>query len=67
MGFHCREQFKSAEERDEFLKREVRQINRQIADVEEQITDIESSIKEEQAEEEKLNGQIMVGYSFEFT
>ncbi|VDM65772.1 unnamed protein product [Strongylus vulgaris] len=53
-----KDQFKSAEERDSFLRREVRHITRQIGDTEEQITDIEKSLEEENREEEQLTAHV---------
>ncbi|KIH58765.1 SMC protein Flexible Hinge domain protein, partial [Ancylostoma duodenale] len=53
-----KDQFKSAEERDAFLRREVRHITRQIGDTEEQITDIEKSLEDEAREEEQLTAHV---------
>ncbi|EPB69959.1 RecF/RecN/SMC protein [Ancylostoma ceylanicum] len=53
-----KDQFKSAEERDAFLRREVRHITRQIGDTEEQISDIEKSLEDETREEEQLTAHV---------
>ena len=58
--FLYRDQFKSADERDAFLSREVRHITRQIGDTEEQITDIEKSLEDETREEEQLTAHVQV-------
>lgn len=55
-----RDQFKSAEERDAFLRREVRHITRQIGDTDEQMKDIEKSLEDETREEEQLTLQVQV-------
>ncbi|VDL86761.1 unnamed protein product, partial [Nippostrongylus brasiliensis] len=49
-----KDQFKSAEERDAFLRREVRHITRQIGETDEQMKDIEKSLEDETKEEEQL-------------
>ncbi|VDM59834.1 unnamed protein product [Angiostrongylus costaricensis] len=43
-----KDQFKSAEERDAYLRREVRHFTRQIGDTEEQMKDIEKSLEDEE-------------------
>ncbi|VDO21644.1 unnamed protein product [Haemonchus placei] len=53
-----KDQFKSAEERDTFLRREVRHITRQIDDTEEQMKDIEKSLDDEAREEEQLTTHV---------
>uniref|UniRef100_A0A183FJW7 Structural maintenance of chromosomes protein n=1 Tax=Heligmosomoides polygyrus TaxID=6339 RepID=A0A183FJW7_HELPZ len=53
-----KDQFKSAEERDAFLRREVRHITRQIGDTDEQMKDIEKSLEDETREEEQLTLQV---------
>ncbi|KAK6030871.1 RecF/RecN/SMC protein [Ostertagia ostertagi] len=53
-----KDQFKSAEERDTFLRREVRHMTRQIDDTEEQMKDIEKSLEEETHEEEQLTTHV---------
>uniref|UniRef100_A0A1I7XSN2 SMC hinge domain-containing protein n=1 Tax=Heterorhabditis bacteriophora TaxID=37862 RepID=A0A1I7XSN2_HETBA len=53
-----RDQFKSAEERDAFLRREVRHMARQIGETEDQMKDIEKSLDDESREEEQMNSQI---------
>ncbi|PIO56025.1 SMC protein Flexible Hinge domain protein, partial [Teladorsagia circumcincta] len=53
-----KDQFKSAEERDTFLRREVRHMTRQIDDTEEQMKDIEKSLEDETHEEEQLTTHV---------
>ncbi|KAK5976353.1 putative septum site-determining protein MinC [Trichostrongylus colubriformis] len=53
-----KDQFKSAEERDAFLRREVRHMTRQIDDTEEQMKDIEKSLEDEAREEEQLTTHV---------
>uniref|UniRef100_A0A0K0DPL4 AAA_23 domain-containing protein n=1 Tax=Angiostrongylus cantonensis TaxID=6313 RepID=A0A0K0DPL4_ANGCA len=58
-----KDQFKSAEERDAYLRREVRHFTRQIGDTEEQMKDIEKSLEDETCEEEQLTSHVQV-FSF---
>ncbi|KAE9415025.1 hypothetical protein Angca_008256 [Angiostrongylus cantonensis] len=53
-----KDQFKSAEERDAYLRREVRHFTRQIGDTEEQMKDIEKSLEDETCEEEQLTSHV---------
>lgn len=55
-----RDQFKTKEERDANIKRELRQLIRQIGETEDQIVDVEKTIEQEKEEEEQLNLQVQV-------
>lgn len=57
---YFRDQFKSTEDRDNFLKREVRMLSRQIEETEEQVKEVDRSLEDEQRETEHLNQQIAV-------
>ncbi|VDK54762.1 unnamed protein product [Anisakis simplex] len=54
-----KDQYKTVEERDKVLNKEIRFYDRQLADTEDQIGEIERSLHDEEQEEEQLNQQIM--------
>ncbi|CAJ0572595.1 unnamed protein product, partial [Mesorhabditis spiculigera] len=53
-----KQQFKTAEERDNFLKKEIKFVKTQLGDTEEQIQTIERSLVEEAADEQRVNDEI---------
>ncbi|VDK78790.1 unnamed protein product [Litomosoides sigmodontis] len=54
-----RDQYKTVEERDKILQKEIRFYDRQLQDIHEQIADIEKSLQEEEQEEQQLHQKIM--------
>lgn len=54
-------QFNSVEERDAYLKKELRTLQRQIAEAEEQQKEIERSMTEDGEEEDQIAEEIRVG------
>ncbi|VDK40323.1 unnamed protein product [Gongylonema pulchrum] len=53
------EQYKTPEERDKVLEKEIRFYEHQVLDIREQIAGIEASLVEEEKEEEQLHQRIM--------
>ncbi|VDN21373.1 unnamed protein product [Gongylonema pulchrum] len=56
------EQYKTPEERDKVLEKEIRFYEHQVLDIREQITGIEASLVEEEKEEGQLHQRIMVHF-----
>uniref|UniRef100_A0A0N5ACJ7 Structural maintenance of chromosomes protein 3 n=1 Tax=Syphacia muris TaxID=451379 RepID=A0A0N5ACJ7_9BILA len=56
-----RDHYKTVEERDKALSKEIRFYDRQLADTQSQIESIENSLQEEEQEEQELNTKIRVG------
>uniref|UniRef100_A0A0R3RY53 Structural maintenance of chromosomes protein n=1 Tax=Elaeophora elaphi TaxID=1147741 RepID=A0A0R3RY53_9BILA len=54
-----RDQYKTVEERDKILQKEIRFYDRQLQDIHEQIAGIEKSLQDEEQEEQQLHQKIM--------